>query len=164
MDDDLTVSKIFCRSKPGWRHWCNNVRWWGWYADGFLSRSIWWWRAWHDGIWSTASNRIWKVTYGESSAGIEDWTETGDILKTLLQRSKDKWTLKTNKTCCIWIAIITYKSLLLSEIEELIIEKPTNDVLKFTFGLNERVRVDYDTSILFLRVLSQKLKMLGRKY
>lgn len=81
-----------------------------------------------------------------------------------MQRSKDKWTLKTNKTCCIWIAIITYKSLLLSEIEELIIEKPTNDVLKFTFGLNERVRVDYDTSILFLRVLSQKLKMLGRKY
>lgn len=92
-----------------------------------------------------------------------------------MQRSKDKWALKANKTCSIWIAIITYKSvlamkgnnlraLLLSEIEELIIEKPTNDVLKFTFGLNERVRVDYDTSILFFRVLSQKLKMLGRKY
>lgn len=69
--------KSYFRSESGRRNWCNNVRWWRWLTDGFFFGSIQRWRAWHDGIWSLTSYRIWKVTDGESSSGTKDWAEAG---------------------------------------------------------------------------------------
>lgn len=74
------LASVFDRGHTRGRNWCDYVRWRGWLANGFLVRSIWRRRAWLDGIWPVAPDRIREVSNGESETGTENWTKTGEKL------------------------------------------------------------------------------------